>query len=59
MPPKKKPASTKPKKVKTKPKRPANLNPWLLHVGKVRTDNPDLSYKACLQKAKGSYKKSS
>ena len=32
-------------------------NPWLNHVAKVRSANPNLSYKECLVKAKSSYKK--
>jgi hypothetical protein len=32
-------------------------NSWLIHVKKYREDNPDTSYKECLQKAKLTYKK--
>ena len=32
-------------------------NKWMTHVSKVRKDNPSLSYKATLIKAKASYKK--
>ena len=32
-------------------------NPWLIHLKGVRSDNPTLSYKQCMQKGKLSYKK--
>ena len=32
-------------------------NAWLIHVKKHRADNPDMSYKQCLQQAKLTYKK--
>jgi len=39
------------------PKKDKKSNAWLEHVKKYRADNPDTSYKECLQKAKISYKK--
>jgi len=33
------------------------INPWLLHVKKVKKENPKLSFKEVLKEAKKSYKK--
>jgi len=32
------------------------INPWLVHVKKVRADNKDMKFKDVLKKAKKSYK---
>jgi hypothetical protein len=32
-------------------------NPWIIHLKGVRKENPNLSYKQCMQKGKLSYKK--
>lgn len=32
-------------------------NPWLVHVKKVKKENPNISFKEVLAKAKKSYKK--
>jgi len=32
-------------------------NPWLIHVKKVKADNPNMKFKDVLKKAKESYKK--
>ena len=45
------------KKKTAKAKKQAKVNPWLTHVQSVRSKNPELSYKAVLQKAKENYKR--
>ena len=32
-------------------------NPWLIHVNKVKKDNPKMQFKDVLKEAKKSYKK--
>ena len=50
----KKSKAKKEKKVSSETKKP---NRWLVHVAKVRSENPKMSYKEVLVHAKGSYKK--
>ena len=47
---------SKTKKV-TKNSETKKPNRWLVHVAKVRSENPKMSYKEVLVHAKGSYKK--
>jgi hypothetical protein len=45
------------KKNKTQKSGPKKTNSWIDHIKQVRSDNPGLSYKDAMQKAKTSYKK--
>jgi hypothetical protein len=45
------------KKNKTQKSGTKKTNPWFDHIKQVRSDNPGLSYKDAMQKAKTSYKK--
>ena len=35
----------------------ASTNPWIIHVKKVKKDNPKMSFKDVLKKASSSFKK--
>lgn len=57
LPTKRKPRRTRKPLGKRKKIRDRKFNPWLIHVKKTRTENPDVPYKDILTLAKLTYKR--